>query len=204
MALKDLLSRYENTNNKQGNDNKTPFFVLKNNGDTAQVRFLVKDVADLEQYVFETHRVKIGDYENKVACIGKECVCCREGRPSLRVYLPVWNINTNQLEMWERGIADIKSVMNLIEKYGKKFGELYNCVFEIKRNGAKGDNNTTYSIMFEDNDPVDNVDTLKADIPKLVGRNFRYILDLDATQQADAILTGTINWNKETKDEDAF
>jgi acyl-ACP thioesterase len=32
-------------------------------------------------------------------------------------------------------MTEIKAIMNLIDKYGEKFGDLYNCVFEIKRNG---------------------------------------------------------------------
>lgn len=204
MSLKNLLSKYENNNRQE--EKKMPFFILKGNGDSTLVRFLIDNTTDLENFVFETHKIKIGEYDNKVKCIGKDCVCCRESRPSLRVYLPVLNLKTNQVELWERGIAEIKAIINLIEKYGKKHGSLSNCVFEIKRNGAKGDNKTTYSILFEEVDKIDSIDTYISEIPPLTGRNFRYILDLTAQQQADALVTGTIDWGtkKEESNEAAF
>ena len=195
MNLKEILKKYE-AGNKKNEDKQVPFFTLKKDGESATVRFLVKDVDDLGKYVFETHKVKIGDYDNFVKCTGNDCVCCRETRTSLRMFVPVFNLKTNQVEIWGRGMTEIKAIMNLIDKYGKKFGDLYNCVFEIKRNGGKGDTNTSYSILFEDNDALENVESLLDEVPSLVGRNFRYVLDLTAEQQADVIVTGQLNWTK--------
>ena len=205
MNLKDILKKYEN-NNKKTDDKQVPFFTLKKDGESATVRFLVKDVDDLGNYVFEAHKVKIGDYDNHVKCLGTECVCCRETRASLRLYVPVLNLKTNQVEIWGRGMTEIKAIMNLIDKYGKKFGNLYDCVFEVKRNGGKGDTNTSYSILFEDNDKLENAQSLIEEVPSLVGRNFRYIIELSPEQQADVLVTGQLSWTKkeETTEENVF
>lgn len=205
MNLKDILKKYEN-NNKKTEDKQVPFFTLKKDGESAAVRFLVKDVEDLGNYVFEAHKVKIGDYDNFVKCLGKECVCCRETRTTLRMFVPVLNLKTNQVEIWGRGMSEIKAIMNLIDKYGKKFGNLHDCVFEVKRNGGKGDTNTSYSILFEDNDTLENVESLIEEVPSLVGRNFRYIIDLNAEQQADVLVTGQLSWTKkeENTEESVF
>lgn len=205
MNLKDILKKYEN-NNKKTDDKQVPFFTLKKDGESATVRFLVKDVDDLGNYVFEAHRVKIGDYDNHVKCLGNECVCCRETRAGLRMFVPVLNLKTNQVEIWGRGMTEIKAIMNLIDKYGKKFGNLYDCVFEVKRNGGKGDTNTSYSILFEDNDKLDNVQSLIEEVPSLVGRNFRYIIELSPEQQADVLVTGQLSWTKkeESTEESVF
>ena len=103
-------------------------------------------------------------------------------------------------------MTEIKAIMNLIDKYGKKFGDLYNCVFEIKRNGGKGDTNTSYSILFEDNDALENVESLLDEVPSLVGRNFRYVLDLTPEQQADVLVTKQLTWTKkeENTEESVF
>ena len=205
MNLKDILKKYENSN-KKTDDKQVPFFTLKKDGESATVRFLVKDVEDLGNYVFEAHKVKIGDYDNFVKCLGNDCVCCRETRTTLRMFVPVLNLKTNQVEIWGRGMSEIKAIMNLIDKYGKKFGNLHDCVFEIKRNGGKGDTNTSYSILFEDNDKLENVESLIEEVPSLVGRNFRYIIDLNAEQQADVLVTGQLSWTKkeETTEESVF
>jgi hypothetical protein len=118
------------------------------------------------------------------------------------MFVPVFNLKTNQVEIWGRGMTEIKAIMNLIDKYGKKFGDLYDCVFEIKRNGGKGDTNTSYSILFEDNDALENVESLIAEVPSLVGRNFRYILDLTPEQQADVLVSGQLTWTKKEEDKE--
>ena len=96
MNLKEILKKYE-AGNKKNEDKQVPFFTLKKDGESATVRFLVKDVDDLGKYVFETHKVKIGDYDNFVKCTGNDCVCCRETRTSLRMFVPVFNLKTNQV-----------------------------------------------------------------------------------------------------------
>ena len=96
MNLKEILKKYE-SGNKKSEDKQVPFFTLKKDGESATVRFLVKDVDDLGKYVFETHKVKIGDYDNFVKCTGNDCVCCRETRTSLRMFVPVFNLKTNQV-----------------------------------------------------------------------------------------------------------
>jgi hypothetical protein len=59
VSLKDLLKKYESGNTKKNDDKQVPFFTLKKDGESATVRFLVKDVEDLGKYVFEAHKVKI-------------------------------------------------------------------------------------------------------------------------------------------------
>jgi len=46
--------------------------------------------------------------------------------------------------IWERSTQYATTIKNLMDEYGP----LSDCVFKIRRNGAKGDMHTTYSIMF--------------------------------------------------------
>ena len=53
-----------------------------------------------------------------------------------------------------------------------------------------------------DNAALENVESLIAEVPSLVGRNFRYILDLTPEQQADVLVSGQLTWTKKEEDKE--
>lgn len=189
--LKNLLSKYESNGYA---DKKVPFFTLKNHGDSAEVRILLHNEEDILEFTKEVHRIELNGYNNKVLCLDDDCVLCRQGlNPSLRIMIPLWNMEKNQLEMWERGKQDIGELLSLMEEYGA----LDEQVFKIKRNGQKGSTSTTYTYLPKGKNVADNIEVLKESIPEIVGRDFRYILKLTPAQQREAYETKAISFKKQ-------
>lgn len=80
-----------------------------------------------------------------------------------------------QLQLWERGITDIKQILGIIEEYG----DLNARDIKIKRSGAKGSMKTTYQYF-----PKDKTERELPEKQNLVGS---LILDLSPEDQIKAI-----------------
>lgn len=80
-----------------------------------------------------------------------------------------------QLQLWERGITDIKTLLGLIEEYG----DLNARDIKIRRSGAKGSLKTTYQFF-----PKDKSERELPERQNLVGT---LILDLSPEDQIKAI-----------------
>ncbi len=184
MALQDLINKYE------GNLSKTGWFQLKDDGDTATVRLLHKGEDGVDENgdpkydfpIYEVHKLDIdGSGKNRtVLCKGDQCEICRSGnKPSLRMFLQMINRDEKdpekQLQLWERGLNDIKAMLGLTGEYG----DLSKRDIKIKRSGAKGSLKTTYQYFPKD--------TSECELPEpqvLVGS---LILDLTKEEQIQAI-----------------
>lgn len=197
MDLQALLKSYENKSG--GNGYARPhLFQLKDDGDNALVKILLADEADVLKFTKEVHMVEINGYKNKVLCTGEGCKCCSAGIPkTLKLMMPLYNENTKQVEIWERGITMIKDIMTMLEEYG----DLSQETFKIVRSGKAKSKDTKYSIVYSKKQIE--TDATNADAPKITGRDFKLILDLSPEQQEEAILTGKVTWSKksETKSE---
>lgn len=192
MGLQALLNKYE------GSFTKTGWFQLKDDGDTATVRLLHKGETGVDEngepsYDFPIHEVHKLDVDGSgrdrtVLCKGEGCELCNAGnKPSLRMFLQMLNLDEKdkdkQVQLWERGLTDIKNMLGLAGEYG----DLSQRDIKIKRSGAKGSLKTTYQFF-----PKDKSDR---DIPEpqdLVGS---LILDLDKEDQIRAI-EGRLQLNK--------
>ena len=86
--------------------------------------------------------------------------------------LPLYNVETKQVELWERGINQIKDLQVMLGKYG----DLSQHTFEIIRSGKAKSKDTKYTMMYDPTQVDVNVDELQ--IPEITGRNFKLILDL--------------------------
>lgn len=140
----------ENTGNSVG------FFSLKNNGDEAIVRILHDSVNDFD--ILTTHQINFGGKYRKVSCIRDprdpiaNCPFCAQGTPLQQRFfihmIQYENVNgqiTAKPVVWERSANEYgNKLKTMIEEYGP----LSECIFKIKRNGAAGDMNTTYEILF--------------------------------------------------------
>ena len=183
MGLQDLINKYDN-----GSLNKTGWFKLKDDGDTATVRLLHKGEAGIDEStgepkydfpIYEVHKVDVdgSGRDRSVLCKGESCELCKAGsKPSLRMYLQMVNIDEdNQVQLWERGITDIKQMLGLTGEYG----DLTQRDIKIKRCGAKGNMKTTYQFFPKDKSPMD--------IPEPQNLVGNLILDLDREDQIKAI-----------------
>lgn len=131
-----------------GSGNNRSYFSLKDDKDTARVRFLYSGAEDIEG--FTVHRVKVGDRERYVNCLYEDggaisdCPFCEAKYPKFaKLFVPLYNEDADQLQIWERGQKFYGQIASLCSRYPN----IVSRAFDIERNGKKGDTSTTYSIF---------------------------------------------------------
>lgn len=118
-------------------------FLLRNDGDYADVIFMYRNVDDV--LVADTHYVKSADYSGYVHCCGRGCPACGKGiRVQTKLFIPMFNIMDNELQFWDRGI---RFESQLEQDVFSKYPNPSEFVFRITRHGVAGDVNTTYEIV---------------------------------------------------------
>lgn len=186
MSLQSLISKYDN-----GSFSKTGWFQLKDDGDTATVRLLHKGEVGVEEGtqdpkydfpIYEVHKLDVdgSGRDRTVLCTGEGCELCNSGnKPQLRMFIQMLNLDEKdkdkQVQLWERGLTDIKAFIGLTGEYG----DLTKRDFKIKRSGAKGSLKTTYQHF-----PKDPSDREIPEPQNLVGS---LILNLNREEQIKAI-----------------
>lgn len=119
------------------------FFLLRNDGDYADVIFLYQGVEDV--LVADVHYIKSPDYSGYVHCCGKGCPACAKGiRTQTKLFIPVYNIAANEIQFFDR---TMKFEPQLQHEVFSKYPNPSEYVFRITRHGAAGDVNTVYSIQ---------------------------------------------------------
>ena len=187
MGLQDLINKYDNG----GNFSKAGWFQLKDDGDTAVVRLLHKGETGVDAEtgeptydfpIYEVHKLDVdGSGRDRTAlCKGEGCEICKTGsKPQLRMFLQMVNLDEKdkdkQVQLWERGLTDIKAFIGLTGEYG----DLTKRDIKIRRSGAKGSMKTTYQYF-----PKDKSDREIPEPQNLVGS---LILNLDRDDQIKAI-----------------
>lgn len=133
------------------------YFSLKDDKDTARVRFLYEGANDVEGY--SVHRVAVGERERYVNCLVEDggsiadCPFCQAKYPKFaKLFIPLYNEDTDQLQTWERGQKFYGTISGLCARYPN----LVSRTFDIERNGKKGEQTTTYSVY-----PVGDADGTK-------------------------------------------
>ena len=118
-------------------------FLLRNDGDSADVIFLYRSVEDV--LVADTHYIKSADYSGYVSCNGRGCPACAKGiRVQTKLFIPLYNIESGELQFFDRSVRFEPQLQNDVFS---KFPNPSEYVFRITRHGAAGDVNTTYSIV---------------------------------------------------------
>lgn len=182
MGLQTLLKKYESTG-------KTGWFTqLKDDGDTANVRFLHKGQTGVDSMgeptydlpIYEVHKLDVdgSGRDRTVLCKGEGCELCKAGnKPQLRMFLQMVNLDetAHPVQLWERGITEIKNLLGITQEYG----DLSARDFKIKRNGVKGSTKTTYQFFAKDKS--------ERELPEPQNLVGSLILDLDRDEQIRAI-----------------
>lgn len=140
--LRQALEKYKSTGN---ND----FFFLRNDKDSAVVRFLYGASEDeLDWYI--VHETEIGGKKRWVQCPETpDCPLCASGNnPTLKLFIQLLDYTDNKVKTWERGQNFIGKLLSNMERYGA----LNSRQFEIERNGAAGSTQTTYELFAMDPD----------------------------------------------------
>lgn len=117
-------------------------FVLRDDGDYADVVFLYRDASDV--LVADVHYVNSAVYRGYVHCCGAGCPACAKGiRTQTKIFVPVYNIKEDEIQFWDR---TVKFETQLQRDIFANYPTPADFVFRITRNGAAGSIETTYSI----------------------------------------------------------
>ena len=187
------MARLTGSNIEQFNagsgSSKGSYFSLKDDKDTARVRFLYNGAEDIEG--FTVHRVKVGDRERYVNCLVEDkgsiadCPFCQAKYPKFaKMFIPLYNEDTDQIQTWERGQKFYGTISGLCARYPK----IVSRTFDIERNGKAGEQTTTYSVY-----PVGDAD----------GTTVQDILD-DMGMESLPNPLGTIILNKSADEMEAY
>lgn len=107
------------------------FLRLADDGDKALVVFMGEPQPQEVVWTGDGHEPYDADKHGK------------DKKPSLRIKINVFNTTEKQMQIWDMNSATFKSLLQLRAKYG--LGKVY----EVTRNGKKGDPKTTYMILPE-------------------------------------------------------
>lgn len=143
------------------------FFQLKKDKEKKQVRFMLEDIDDLDNYIYVVHSCKVPDKEFglDVNCLREYddpvdvCPLCAAGiKKSIKVYIPLYNEDDEKVQIWTRGKKMIPKMQGLMSRYKDFPGH----IFEIERNGKPNSTETTYEIYEQDEDDttLDDLDEL--------------------------------------------
>lgn len=124
---------------------KSNYFNLKDDGDTAKIRFLINDINDLEGVT--VHEVQIGDKRIDVECLRAynepidNCpLCAANYKQNAKLFIPIYDEESKESKIWTRGKTFFQKLSSLCSHYNP----LVSTVFEVERIGKKGDTSTTY------------------------------------------------------------
>lgn len=162
------------------------FFSLKNDKDVAHVRFLYSGIEDVEGH--SVHEVELNGKKRYVNCLREYgdpvdvCPFCREGRYNqVKYFVPVYNMDTDSLQTWERGKKFGAKLTSMCSRYPNTVAH----TFEIERNGRAGDTQTTYEIY--ETGETEGVSMEDFDVPNPLGT---IILDKTAEEMETYLRTG--------------
>lgn len=193
-------ARLEDAGNYAGQGG-TGFFQLQDDGDTAEVRFMYETIDDIQLDILHSLDTgKKNKYGNPITqyvdCLRTykdpvdACPFCKAGKPQLaRLIIPIYDVDQNKTFIWDRG----RKYFKRFTKMSTRYPNLVSQVFEIEREGVRGDQQTEYS--FEAIGQPD--DTTLADLPPVPDIRKGYVWEKTADdmkyfleQEADGVRPG--------------
>lgn len=169
-----------------GGGNGGSFFTLKNDKDTARVRFLYGSPDELQGDA--VHKVTVGTRQDGsentryVNCLRSynepldKCpFCAAQLKVTPRFFIKLYNEDAGECQIWERS----KSYLQKLGSLAGRYNPLYNKVIEIERNGKSGDMHTDYAFYPCDDGGAIDISDEKYDCPDPVGT---IILDKSADE----------------------
>ncbi|MBO4542251.1 MAG: hypothetical protein J5725_03625 [Bacteroidales bacterium] len=134
------------------------FFSLKDDHDTAVVRFMYETDDDIELDV--VHEIEVDGKPRNVNCLRSyddpidDCPLCRAGnRPKVKMFVPVFVMGKDgkgEVKIWQRGKTFAKQLTSMCARYNP----LVSTPIEIERQGKKGDQTTKYQLYPHQSDDV--------------------------------------------------
>lgn len=181
--------------NYQDSDNygnsSSNFFSLKDDGDVARVRFMYNDLKDVVGYA--VHEIEVDGNKRYVNCLRSynepksKCPCCaNDYMQKAKIYVPLYNVDTKEVQLWERGKKFLGKLQSICTRYARQDSPLVNHIFEIERNGKKGDQQTTYEVY-----EVGSDNTTLEDLPEVIEPLGNVILDKSYDELDSYVRTGS-------------
>ena len=90
-------------------------------------------------------------------------LCAAKQRVLAKVFVPVYDEETQEIKIWDRGKTFFSKISSLCARYNP----LVSTPFEIERNGKKGDTSTTYETYALETDDLTLEDF--PEVPELLG-----------------------------------
>lgn len=122
---------------KYGGQGGGGYFSLKKHGDSARVRIMYKSYEDVEGYA--VHEVEINGKKRNIDCLRKHtdsldtCPFCKKGMfTKVKVFIPLYCVDSDRVEIWEKGKSYFSKLKNLFENYAND-KPLVSTVFEIEK-----------------------------------------------------------------------
>ena len=173
-----------------GGNGGSSFFSLKNDGDIARVRFMYRGMNDVMGYA--VHEVTVDDKKRYVNCLRdynepkSKCPFCEANNfQRAKLYIPVYDIDDEEVKIWERGKNFFQKMSALCARYSSADVPLVSHIFEVERHGKKGDTSTVYEIYETGAD-----DTKLEDLPEVPDVLGSIILDKTAEDMREFLDTG--------------
>lgn len=151
------FSQVSSNNESTGYGNKPAWFSLKNDGDSAIVRFMHDTVDDFD--ILSVHPVTINGKYVKANCIREDasqplsdCPLCEAGVAlQQRMYVHLIEYVKDQngqivpvAKVWDRPVSFARALKTKIDTYGP----LSDCLFKVTRCGAANNMSTTYNVDY--------------------------------------------------------
>jgi len=179
------MARFTESNAENyGTNGRSSFFQLKNDKDTARVRFMYNDMQDVFGYA--VHEVEVDGKRRYVNCIREYtdpknvCPLCAANKTQIaKVFVPLYDVDEKEVKIWERGKKYLGTLSSICSRYSSADTPLCSHVFEIERNGKPRDTTTTYK-EYE----IKKDDTTLEDLPEVPDVLGTIILDKSAEEMA--------------------
>jgi hypothetical protein len=136
MAFKSMV--------EYNNERYSNFFILRNDGDSAEVIPLFQSSNDA--MTVACHYIKSDNYSGYVQCLGPQtCPACKRNiRVENKFFIPLYDIDSQKIVFWDRSTRFFQQFDMAVFS---KVGNPSEFVFRITRRGAAGDRNTRYDIV---------------------------------------------------------
>lgn len=164
-------------------------FLLRNDGDSADVIFLYRNVDDV--LVADVHYLVSDTYRGYAHCLGKSngCPACNYGERGIRnqtkLFIPLYNIDADEIQFFDRSIrfeAQLKH--DVFDTYPNPS----QCVYRITRHGAAGSADTTYEIKIIGKNTIGTYDEILAKFNARMPDYYETICkDLSAREMSDLL-----------------
>lgn len=143
------------------------YFSLKDDGDSAIVRFMYNQVDDIDGYA--VHRIDIGNGRNRyISCLREDynepmdnCpLCANRNFQQAKFFFNLFDCETEEVKLWERGKNILKSLIPVLNEIN---GPICGTPIKVTRHGVAGDQYTKYDFELLESDSC----TLK-DLPECI------------------------------------